>query len=100
MLRKLIGAAILALLLAAPARAQVTGPIPNTPQDYGQDFRLNGWPMEYEQTRTLAQIERDNEIERQYRETLRKIPDRKPSNDPWRNIRQAPAVAYDRHRPQ
>jgi hypothetical protein len=28
------------------------------------------------------------------------MPDKKPSNDPWKNMRQAPAEpAYDRHRP-
>jgi len=45
---------------------------------------------------------RDTEIEMKYNATLRsKIPDKKPSNDPWKNIRSAPtAVATDRHRPQ
>jgi len=37
--------------------------------------------------------------ERSYNETVKRIPDKKASNDPWKNVRQAPA-AEDRHRPQ
>ena len=42
---------------------------------------------------------RERDIDLRYRETLKtKIPNRKPSNDPWRTIRTAPAVPYDKHR--
>jgi len=38
------------------------------------------------------------EIERKYRETLARIPNKKPSRDPWAGVR-TPA-AEDRHRAQ
>ena len=37
------------------------------------------------------------EDERNYRETIKRLPDKKASNDPWKNVRQAPT---DRHQPQ
>jgi hypothetical protein len=98
MLRTLIGAAAIVVMSAAFARAQVTGPIPGSGM-YGDDYYccFSLWP-DYEQTRPLEQIERERQIETDYRATLSKIPNRKPSNDPWKNIRSAPAV--DRHRPR
>jgi hypothetical protein len=102
MLRKLIGAAAIVVLSAGLARAQVTSSLPGSgPYDGTSDFNFNIMP-DYDQTRPLAEIERDREIERRYRETIRaRIPDRKPaSNDPWKSVRQAPAVAYDRYRPE
>jgi hypothetical protein len=39
--------------------------------------------------------------ERVYRTTMKNIPDKKVSNDPWRTVRtSAPDPAIDRHRPQ
>ena len=101
MLRQLIGAAAIIVLFAgAGTRAQVLGDSPNTGLgaavansrgSIGSIMRPHGpessWP--------------DYEAERQYREVLKRIPDRKPSNDPWGNIRQAPAAAsVDKHRAQ
>jgi len=40
---------------------------------------------------------REVEIERKYKETLKKIPNKKPSNDPWVGVRPAPVA--DRYRP-
>ena len=42
------------------------------------------------------------EIEVKYREVVRtKIPDKKPSNDPWKTVRpSASAITIERHRPQ
>jgi hypothetical protein len=98
MLRMLIGAAAIVVLSAAFARAQVTGPIPGSGM-YGDDTIccFSPWP-DYEQTRSPEQMERDRQIETDYRASLSRIPNRKPSNDPWKNIRSAPAL--DRHRPQ
>ena len=102
MSRLLIGTAVLVVLSAGLARAQVTDSLPGYGIEDGPVFSYGLFP-DYEQTRSQAQIERDLEIERKYRETVKaRIPDRRPSNDPWKNIRSAPAAAavpYDRHRP-
>jgi hypothetical protein len=98
MLRQPILAAALVMLSAGFARAQYTGPVGSV-NSYG-DFGMNLFP-DYEQTRPLAEIERDREINQKYRETIARIPDKKPSNDPWKNIRPAStAVVVDRHKPQ
>ena len=99
MLRMPIAATVLIVLSAGLARAQVTGPIPNTPQD--DSYSWNMWAITT-RTQTPEDAGREHEIERKYQETLRtKIPDKKPSNDPWKNIRTAPtAAAVDRHKPQ
>jgi hypothetical protein len=99
MLRHLICATLLTTLSASLARAQFTGPIPNT--GYDTDYSWSAFPM-YERSPTPEEVGRNYEIEMRYRETLRtKIPDRKPSNDPWKNVRPAAAAsAFDRHRPQ
>ena len=101
MVRMLIGAAVFAALSAASARAQITDSLPGYGLDDTTVFSYGLGP-EYEQTRSLEQLARDREIERQYRDVVsRRIPDRKASNDPWKNIRSAPsASAYDRHRVQ
>ena len=94
MLGKLIAAAALAVVSAGVAHAQVTGAVPNTGGFDDQQFYWNVMPT-YERRETPE----DRELERRYRDTLRtRIPDKKPSNDPWKSIRQAPA--YDRHRPE
>jgi hypothetical protein len=101
MLRTLIGAVALLALFAAQARAQVTDSLPGY-SPYDSNVYSFGLGPDYEQVRSPEQIERDLEIERRYRETVNaRIPNRKPSNDPWKNIRPAPAAAvpYDRHRP-
>jgi hypothetical protein len=100
MLRKLIGAAAIVVMSAGAARAQHTGPLPNS-GFYGDDrFGISMWPP-LTRAQTPEDVGREHDIEQQYQETLRtKIPDRKPSsNDPWRKIRPAPA-ASDRHRLQ
>jgi hypothetical protein len=91
-------AALMVLFCADLASAQITGPIPNTAQDDRTYWSM--WPG-VGSSRTPEDAGRDAEIEVKYRETLRtKIPDRKPSSDPWRTVRQAPAAQPDRHRVQ
>ena len=65
-------AAIVALL-ASPAYAQSLGTsiIPEAP------------------SKTPDQIEREQAIERDYKESLKKIPDGKANSDPWGNVRSA-----------
>ena len=98
MLRHLILAAAIVSLSAGFAGAQFTGPIPGT--GYDTDYTWSAYPI-YGRS-TPEGLELDNQIEMRYRETLRtKIPDRKPSNDPWKNVRPAAAAAaVDRHRLQ
>ena len=95
MLLKPFAAAALVLLSAGVARAQIT-PITSGLPDGAGGYGYSLSPG-YE-TPISAQSYRDVEIERKYRETLKKIPDKKPSNDPWAGVRQAPVA--DRHRAQ
>ena len=97
MLRHLTFAAAILALSAGLARAQVTGPIPNTGLDVGRDFNWGGWSTD---ETSRAPTARDIEIERRYRETVRaRIAECKASKDPWRNLRQAaPVTVPDRHR--
>ena len=89
-------------LLVAPAsfaRAQVYDITTGRPDiTY---FSYYGGASSYERPITAEDIRR-NEIEQQYREVVRaRIPDKKPSNDPWKSVRPtAAAITVDRHRPQ
>lgn len=88
-----------AMVCADRASAQMTGPIPNTAQD--DRYYYSMWPG-IGSSRTPESAGRDAEVELKYRETLKtKIPDKRPSNDPWRTVRQAPTPSTaDRHRVQ
>ncbi len=70
---KSVRIAVLMTLLAAPVHAQSLGTniIPDAP------------------SKTPEQLERDQLIERNYKEGLKKIPDAKASNDPWGSVRSA-----------
>ena len=70
---KIFRAAALVALLAVPAYAQAPS--------------INLMP-EF-QTKTPEEKEADAIKEKAYRESLRKIPDAKVSNDPWGNVRGA-----------
>ena len=95
MLRQLIRAAAIIALFAGTARAQVPGDSPNM----GVGAAVAG-------SRGLGIVSRPHtwegyKTERNYHDTVKRIPDKKPSNDPWGNIRQAPtAQSTDRHRTQ
>jgi hypothetical protein len=102
MLQKLAGTAVCLVMSAGFAHAQVTGAVPGTGSFDDQQFYWNT-PSLGENSRSPAERQRDQEIERKYREVVNaRIPDRKPaSNDPWRTVRAAPSAAvYDRHRPE
>ena len=66
-------AAVLVVLLAGPAYAQMQTPsinlIPDAP------------------TKSPDEIERDQARDKAYKESLKKIPDAKTSSDPWGNAR-------------
>jgi hypothetical protein len=100
MWRQFVRAAAFIVLFAGAARAQV---VPGDSPDRGVGAAVSG-------SRGLGAISRtrmpkgswsEYENERNYRETVKRIPDKKSSNDPWKNVRQAPAVSVaDRHQPQ
>src|SRR6476620_5046468 len=87
MLCRLIGTAAIIILFAGASRAQVPGDSPNM-----------GIGAAVSNSRGLGIISRPHtwegyETERNYNETVKRIPDRKPSKDkpskdPWGNIRQ------------
>jgi hypothetical protein len=101
MLRRSIFAAVLIVLPASLARAQVTDITTGRP-DGADLYRWGTFPTGYERSRSPEDAGRDTEIELKYRQTLTtKIPDKRPSNDPWKTIRPSPtASATDRPRPQ
>jgi len=98
MVRISIAAAALIALTGGLASAQIT-PIDKGVPAGGDIPSINEWSPYY-RTRTPEQVGRDVEIEQNYRAAVSKIPDRKPSNDPWKSIRPSAATTVDRHRPQ
>jgi hypothetical protein len=71
--------------LAAPARAQMGGGGADGPHVN----LLSDLP-----SKTPDQIEAEQERDRKYKDSLRKIPDAKASNDPWGGVRSdAPKTA-------
>lgn len=99
MSRQLVGAAAIVVMFAGAAHAQVPGDSPGM-----------GVGAAVANSRGLGIVSRSHtpdgawseyEADRSYRETVKRIPDKKPPKDPWGNIRQAPAAsAADRHRVQ
>jgi len=81
---KILRAALLFALFATPTMAQTPNVnlIPELP------------------SKTPEQIEQDKQLQREYRDSLRKIPDAKASNDPWGSVRGADAPAAPRAKPK
>ena len=75
---KIVRAVALIVLLAGPAYAQSLPDINIIPDNT--------------RSKTPQEIEQDKINEKAYRESLRKIPDAKASNDPWGSVRGADAV--------
>ena len=72
-----------AMALASPARAQMGG-------DGGPHINL----LADQPSKTPDEIEADQAKQKAYKESLRKIPDAKASNDPWGAVRSdAPKAA-------
>ena len=93
MLSRSIAAFVLVVLSAGLAQAQIT-PIASGLPEGANNYGLNLYG--YERPITAQDI-RELEIEHKYKETLKKIPNKKQSNDPWAGVR--PAAVADRHRP-
>ena len=88
MLHKLIQASLLVVLFAGAAHAQMTDSAINSS---GTGMNMNMAP-DNRRHLTPEQAQREQEIERDYRETVNnKIPDKKGSNDPWGKVRPSPA---------
>jgi len=92
MLHRLCVAAAIIVVSAGTARAQVVpGDSPN---------RWNAaWAYGVARSHDPETVWRNQEVERKYQEVVKSIPAKKGSNDPWRNLRAAPAEV-DRHRAQ
>jgi hypothetical protein len=97
MLRTSIAALVLALLPVEFARAQITDITSGRPP--GADGQGISFFGAYERPMSAADM-RSQEIEKDYRKALTKIPNKKPSGDPWSGIRTTTTRADDRHRPQ
>jgi hypothetical protein len=81
---KILRAAVIFALFATPALAQTPNVnlIPELP------------------SKTPEQIEQDKQLQREYRNSLRKSPDAKASNDPWGSVRSTDAPAAPRAKPK
>ena len=87
MLHKLIQACALVLLFTDAAYAQMT----DSGNRSGGGMNMNMMPGSSRRP-SPEQAQREQEIEREYRETVNsKIPDKKGSNDPWGKVRPNPA---------
>ena len=56
--------------------------------------------LEQDKHRTPQQIEHDQAIDRAYQSATKKIPDRQIANDPWADVRPAPAAAPQKKKQQ
>jgi hypothetical protein len=98
MLQKLLGAAVIAVLFAGTASAQFGEANGNT--GLGNGLTGNTIP-DGRRRLTPEEAQREREIEAQYDRTINdRIPDRKSANDPWGNVRSAPAAASASKQPQ
>ena len=99
MLHRLTAAAVIIVLVSGAARAQVPGDSPN--MNIGAAVAGSRGLGVVSGSRGPAGSWPDHENERNYRETLKRIPDKKASNDPWKTIRPASTASpADRHRVQ
>ena len=97
MFRLSIAAFLLVFLPAEFARAQITDITSGRPP--GADGQGISFFGAYERPMSAADM-RSQEIERDYRKALTKIPNKKPSSDPWAGVRTTTTRSDDRHRPQ
>ena len=76
-MKAILASAAIILTLAAPAYAQSKEEVPTPEQMMGG--------------KTPDQIEKEREADKAYKESLKKIPDVKGSNDPWGGVRTSDA---------
>jgi hypothetical protein len=87
MLRKLLPAGVIVALLTAPVFAQLAPP--------SSDSTI-GVPLNPQIPPTQEQIEKRKAADRDYNAAIQKIPDKKPSTDPWGNIRSSSPSAKNK----
>jgi hypothetical protein len=90
----LVKVAAIIMLLTGTANAQV---LPGDSPNMGIGAAVAG-------SRGLGVVSRPHvwegyQSEKNYNDTVKRIPDKKPSNDPWKNVR-TPSTTVDRHQPQ
>jgi hypothetical protein len=78
MLQRLIQVAAIAVLIAGPAFAQ-------SPES--SEKPVLGVPFKSERPLTQEEIEKRKAVDHAYDAAIRKIPQKRPSADPWGNIR-------------
>ena len=92
MWHRLLPAGAIAALVLGPAFAQPA------PQSSSSTI---GIPLNPERPLTAEEIQKRKDAERAYDAAIQKIPDKKPSADPWGNIRpSSPASAKNKQQPQ
>ena len=85
MLRKLLPACAIVALISWPAFAQSDSSSGSV-----------GVPLNPEKRLTPEEIEKRKEADRAYNAAIQKIPDKKPSSDPWGNIRPGSPTAKNK----
>jgi len=83
MLRKLLSASAIVAFMSVPAFAQQAPSSGST----------IGIPVNPERPLTQEEIEKRKETDRAYSKAMQKIPNKKPSADPWGNVRPSSATA-------
>jgi hypothetical protein len=78
MLRKLVRAVVLVAICGGPAAAQ--------PSDQSNQSHLS-IPLNQKAPLTPEEIEKQKARDRDYDAAMKKIPDKKPSGDPWGDVR-------------
>ena len=87
MLRKLVQAGVIVLVSTATAYSQPGANNGNTASGSMPFSMAPGAASRL----SPEELQREQEVESKYRETVNKIPDKKGSNDPWGSVRTAPA---------
>lgn len=88
MLPKLFPAAAILALMSGPAFAQ--------PASQSSPSSNIGIPLNPERPLTQEEIEKRQAADRAYNAAIQKIPDKKPSGDPWGNIRPSSPTAKNK----
>ncbi|HXX02723.1 MAG TPA: hypothetical protein VEJ37_00210 [Xanthobacteraceae bacterium] len=88
------------LIPACAVAAWVSGPAFAQPAQQSSSPSL-GIPLNSERLPTEEEIQKRKDADRAYDAAIHKIPDKKPSADPWGNIRpNSPATAKNKQQPQ
>jgi hypothetical protein len=82
---RLICAAAVTAMLAGPASAQFPTPT---------------FSLQNDKQKTPDEIEHDKAIDRAYQSATKKIPDKSTANDPWADVRPAPAAVPPKKKQQ